>query len=82
MVIAELMIPSAQFASPKIPSMPEPTPWGAFHEQRIYNRRRDIHAVYGGQQQGGHLHAQPARRHHRVHRFERRAAWLRGRLVA
>ncbi|WP_452181342.1 HNH endonuclease [Heyndrickxia sporothermodurans] len=28
-------------------------PWGPFHEQRIYNRRRDIHAVYGGQQQGG-----------------------------
>lgn len=53
MVIAELMIPSAQFALPKIPSMPEPTPWGPFHEQRIYNRRRDIHAVYGGQQQGG-----------------------------
>ena len=28
-------------------------PWGPFHEQRIYNRRRDIHAIYGGQQQGG-----------------------------
>lgn len=28
-------------------------PWGAFYEQRTYNRRRDIHAVYGGQQQGG-----------------------------
>ncbi len=28
-------------------------PWGPFHEQRIYNRRRDIHAAYGGQQQGG-----------------------------
>lgn len=28
-------------------------PWGPFFEQRIYNRRRDIHAVYGGQQQGG-----------------------------
>lgn len=28
-------------------------PWGPFHEQRIYKRRQDIHAVYGGQQQGG-----------------------------
>ncbi len=28
-------------------------PWGSFHEQRIYNRRRDIHTIYGGQQQGG-----------------------------
>ncbi|GJE35609.1 hypothetical protein [Methylobacterium oxalidis] len=28
-------------------------PWGPFHEQQVYNRRRDIHAVYGGQQQGG-----------------------------
>ncbi|WP_342027977.1 HNH endonuclease [Microvirga vignae] len=28
-------------------------PWGPFQEQRIYSRRRDIHAVYGGQQQGG-----------------------------
>lgn len=28
-------------------------PWGPFHEQQIYNRRRDIHAVYSGQQQGG-----------------------------
>lgn len=28
-------------------------PWGPFFEQRVYNRRRDIHAVYGGQQQGG-----------------------------
>src|SRR3954469_15641493 len=24
-----------------------------FREQQVYNRRRDIHAVYGGQQQGG-----------------------------
>ncbi|MBI1690204.1 HNH endonuclease [Methylorubrum rhodesianum] len=28
-------------------------PWGPFHEQQIYNRRQDIHNVYGGQQQGG-----------------------------
>jgi 5-methylcytosine-specific restriction protein A len=28
-------------------------PWGQFKEQQTYNRRRDIHAVYGGQQQGG-----------------------------
>jgi len=28
-------------------------PWEPFHQQQIYNRRRDIHAVYGGQQQGG-----------------------------
>ena len=28
-------------------------PWGRFQEQRLYNRRRDIHAVFGGQQQGG-----------------------------
>ncbi|TXN01386.1 HNH endonuclease [Methylobacterium sp. WL103] len=28
-------------------------PWGPFYEQRVYNRRRDVHAVYGGQQQGG-----------------------------
>ncbi|CAO4141482.1 HNH endonuclease [Methylorubrum aminovorans] len=28
-------------------------PWGPFHEQQIYNRRQDIHAVYSGQQQGG-----------------------------
>ena len=28
-------------------------PWGPFQEQQIYNRRRDIHAVYGGQPQGG-----------------------------
>ncbi|MFC5082143.1 HNH endonuclease [Microvirga arabica] len=28
-------------------------PWGPFQEQQLYNRRRDIHAVYGGQQQGG-----------------------------
>jgi len=28
-------------------------PWGPFHEQQIYNRRQHIHAVYGGQQQGG-----------------------------
>ncbi|OSP53702.1 HNH endonuclease [Pseudoruegeria sp. SK021] len=27
-------------------------PWG-FEEGRIYNRRKDIHAPYGGQQQGG-----------------------------
>lgn len=28
-------------------------PWGTFYEQQVYNRRRDIHDVYGGQQQGG-----------------------------
>lgn len=28
-------------------------PWGPFREQRIYNRRKDIHGAYGGQQQGG-----------------------------
>ena len=28
-------------------------PWRHFREQQVYNRRRDIHAVYGGQQQGG-----------------------------
>jgi 5-methylcytosine-specific restriction protein A len=28
-------------------------PWGPFQEQCIYHRRRDIHAAYGGQQQGG-----------------------------
>ncbi len=28
-------------------------PWGLFYEQRVYNRRRDIHSAYGGQQQGG-----------------------------
>jgi 5-methylcytosine-specific restriction protein A len=27
--------------------------WGPFLERRAYNRRRDIHVVYGGQQQGG-----------------------------
>jgi 5-methylcytosine-specific restriction protein A len=27
--------------------------WGPFLERQTYNRRRDIHAVYGGQQQGG-----------------------------
>jgi hypothetical protein len=27
--------------------------WGRFLERHTYNRRRDIHAVYGGQQQGG-----------------------------
>lgn len=28
-------------------------PWGPFVEQATYNRRRDIHSRYGGQQQGG-----------------------------
>ncbi|MFK5596357.1 HNH endonuclease [Methylobacterium sp. HMF5984] len=28
-------------------------PWGPFSEHLVYNRRQDIHAVYGGQQQGG-----------------------------
>jgi 5-methylcytosine-specific restriction protein A len=28
-------------------------PWGPFEEQQTYNRRRDIHGRYGGQQQGG-----------------------------
>jgi hypothetical protein len=28
-------------------------PWGPFREQQTYNRYRDIHGVYGGQQQGG-----------------------------
>jgi 5-methylcytosine-specific restriction enzyme A len=28
-------------------------PWGPFTEQSIYNRRRDIHAAFDGQQQGG-----------------------------
>lgn len=28
-------------------------PWGPFNEQTVYNRRRDVHAVYGGQEQGG-----------------------------
>ena len=27
--------------------------WGPFLERHTYNRRRDIHAIYGGQQQGG-----------------------------
>jgi hypothetical protein len=28
-----------------------------FHQGRLYSRRKDLHAVYGGQQQGGYFDA-------------------------